>query len=201
MTTERLPDDSHRLAHAIGLILHPGIVSIPTLLLVLSDIPAAEGLAWTAIIACIVLVPALILIAYLRRRDRHTYQRSARLPIYIVLWVSVLVCLGLTQAFEAPRALVASVATLAVWLPLQLTINSTVTKISTHVAVITGCVFGVLVLGRIEPLPLQIGALLLIPLVAWARLVTKNHTLLQVGLGFLVGGGCVLVVMPLVLGL
>lgn len=199
--TEMIPDNSNRIAHTIGLLLHPVVVSIPTLLLVLSPLPLVDLLAWTILVSVIVLTPGLVTIGWLRRRDRHTYQRSARLPIYLVAWVSVVVCLFIIVVLDAPRELIASMATLAVWLPIQTLINSQITKISTHVAVLTGCVCGVLVLGRIDSLILQTLSLGLIPLVGWARIVTKNHTPTQVILGFLVGAGCVLSVMPLVMAL
>lgn len=199
--TELVPDNSNRIAHAIGLIFHPALVSIPTLLLVLNDLPLIDITAWTVLVSMIVLGPGMMLVLWLQRRDQHTYQRQTRLPIYALTWASVLACLGIIIVLNAPRELIASIATLAVWLPLQLAINSAFTKISTHVAVITGCLLGVLVLGKIEPLALQIAALVTIPLVAWARIVTKNHTLTQVVLGFVVAAGCVLTVMPFVLSL
>ena len=95
--------------------------------------------------------------------------------------------------------LIASLTALAVWLPFQLVINTFVTKVSAHTAVMAGCYSGLLFLGRLDSWELRIGVLLLVLAVVWARVVTKNHTATQVIMGLVVGVLPVLVVFPLML--
>jgi membrane-associated phospholipid phosphatase len=89
-------------------------------------------------------------------------------------------------------------ATLAVWLPLQLAINHRITKISAHTGVASGCFTALVLFGKLGN-ALIVTGILLIVLIAWARLMTKNHTLLQVILGCVVGAGSVLLVFPFLL--
>jgi membrane-associated phospholipid phosphatase len=58
---------------------------------------------------------------------------------------------------------------------------------------------GLYALGKLPTLPLQLVALGIVILVAWARVSDRNHTPQQVALGSLVGVGAVLLVFPLVL--
>ena len=78
-------------------------------------------------------------------------------------------------------------------------INTYVTKVSTHVAVAAGCATGLLLLGKLDSLLLQLAALTIVGLIIWARVTTRNHTVAQVLLGLLVGTGSVLGVFPLLL--
>lgn len=196
--TDTVPDNSKRIAHLIGLIFHPAIVAIGTLLLVLQDLPFEQILVWTALIGGIILIPVFIAIAYFRRQNRHTYQRGTRRPLYIIAWLSVALCFILIQLFEGPQILAICMATLAIWLPLQLAINHSITKISAHTAVASGCFTALVLFGKLGTV-LIVAGILLIMLIAWARLMTKNHTMLQIVLGCAVGAGSVLLVFPFLL--
>lgn len=193
------PDYRNRFAHLVGLIFHPFVVPIPTLLLLLRPLPRPEAHGWTALILVILITPVGLTLLLLARRGKYVYQRDVRGPLYVLGWTSVLTCLLLTLVLNAPRMLVACMATLAVWLPLQSAINQRFTKVSIHVAVITGCLLGLLLTGALESLWVRIAAVLAIYLTAWARMVTRNHTLAQVGLGILLGAIPVLLVFPLLL--
>ncbi|MEO8396275.1 MAG: hypothetical protein ABI700_25005, partial [Chloroflexota bacterium] len=65
--------------------------------------------------------------------------------------------------------------------------------------VVAGCYTALLILGRLETLPLQIALFALVIITLWARVITRNHTIPQVILGVLVGVLPVLLVFPLVL--
>lgn len=194
-----IPDNSKRIAYAVGLVFHPAVIAVVTLLLLLRDLSLTQTLMWSSLISGIILIPIFMTIAFLRyRRDRHTYQRKTRGPLYSIAWLSVITCLILILFFEGPRELAVCMATLAVWLPLQLSINHYITKISAHTAVASGCFMALLLLTKLSAALIVI-AILMILLIAWARLRTKNHTPLQVLLGLMVGAGSVLVVFPLML--
>jgi membrane-associated phospholipid phosphatase len=197
--TDIIPNNSNRVAYYVGLLFHPFVVAVPTLFIVLSEIPANEVLKWVALVISVFMVPVAMSLFFLRLRGKYIYQRRERLRIYIVGWVSILLCLVLTIALHAPAVLVACVAALALWIPLQFGINTWLTMISIHTAVITGCVVGLLMLGKLPSPLLQGLGLAVIVATAWARITTRNHTMTQVILGVFVGALPVLLVFPLVL--
>ncbi|MEP6987943.1 MAG: hypothetical protein ABI970_20245 [Chloroflexota bacterium] len=194
-----LPDNRNRIAHLISLIFHPAIVGIPTLLAILSEMTLSESLGWMVLMIGLLLAPNILLQIILQRKGRLVYQRQTRRPMYIVGWFSVLICLILLIILSAPHVLIACLLALLIWIPFQLIINQSLTKISIHVAVISGCLTGLLVLGKLDSPLLKILAIIILILTAWARIETKNHTLLQVVLGAVVGCLPVLIVFPLVL--
>lgn len=197
--TDPIPNNANRLAYWLGRLFHPAVICIPTLVLVLSDSPFAEAVGWTMLVAAMVTMPGLITIALLRKRQKHVYQRQTRGPVYLVIWLSVIGCLVVIWKGQGPTALQICMAALIVWLPVQLAINTYFTKISTHVAVVAGCATGLLLLGKLDTLFLQLIALLIIGSTIWARVTTRNHTVTQVLLGLVVGIGSVLAVFPLLL--
>ncbi|MEZ4667749.1 MAG: hypothetical protein R3E39_07510 [Anaerolineae bacterium] len=193
------PTYQNRIATAISLLFHPAVVGVPTLLAILNEMSFTEILGWTVLILGILLIPNVILQLILQRRGRFIYQRDTRKPLYIVGWLSVLICLVILIFLNAPRVLVACLIALLVWIPAQLIINQVLTKISIHTAVISGCLTGLLVLGKLDTPFLKVLAVIILISTAWARMETKNHTLPQVALGALVGSLPVLIVFPLVL--
>jgi hypothetical protein len=193
--TELVPDNSKRIAYFIGFGLHPATIAIGTLLILLWGLPLSDTIRWTALVAGVILIPIFATTAYLQRQDQHTYQRLSRKPIYLVAWIDVAICLGLILIFNGPTILGICMATLLVWLPLQLGINQFVTKISIHMGVASGCFATLWIVGKLTPLLILVCIALLL-LLAWARIQTKNHTIGQVVLGCVVGIGSVLLVFP-----
>lgn len=194
-----IPQEENRFAVLVGRILHPYLLPLPTTLAVLADLPLLQAVAWTLLVIGMVVLPGVAFAAVLKRRGRYLYQRRTRQPLYLVGWICVLLCLGVVVGLNAPRPLMASIAALAVWIPLQGAINTWVTKISGHAAVAAGCYTGLLLLGRLETPVIQALLLGLVMLTLWARVVTRHHTIRQVILGVLVGALPVLVVFPLML--
>ena len=194
-----LPDNRNRIANFISHIFHPAVVGIPTLFAILSEMSLSESIGWIGVMLGILLVPNIVLQVILQRRGRFVYQRQTRLPMYLVGWFSVLICLVLLILLSAPKVLIACLLALLVWIPFQLIINQVFTKISIHVAVVSGCLTGLLVLGKLDSPMLKLIALVILVLTAWARIETKNHTLLQVALGAVVGCLPVLIMFPIVL--
>lgn len=199
-TVDVTPDNTNKLAYLMGRIFHPYLICIPTVLILLGDLPLGETVKWTLLVLSFVLIPLMLASAYMvTQHRRHIYQRSTRGPIYLVFFLSVLACLALLIIFNAPRILIACFVTLVIWAPIQLLINRYMTKISTHAGVVAACSTGLLLAGKLNH-PLLVGFLALIVVVTmWSRVETKNHTVPQVLLGFLVGALAVLIVFPLVL--
>lgn len=193
------PDYRNRFAFWIGRLFHPYLICIPTLAAVLSDLPLHQALGWLILVVIILVTPLVLIGALLQRRARYLYQRRTRTPVYLAFWVSLLVCLLLLVILEAPLTLTACIVALLIWLPLQLVINTWVTKVSTHAAVIVGCLTGLLLLGKLDHVLLLIGAVAAVALTLWARMVTRHHTWQQVALGSLTGALPVLIVFPILL--
>jgi hypothetical protein len=194
-----VPDHRNRFAVIVGRVLHPYFLPIPVVLAILDGLPVGEAVEWTLVVISIILLPGMTYATYLQRQGRALYKRQTRNSLYLVGWSSILVCLGVTLYFHAPLVLIAAVSTLAVWVPLQWAINRWITKISAHAAVAAGCYTALLILGKLETLPLQIALFALVIITLWARVITRNHTIPQVILGVLVGVLPVLLVFPLVL--
>lgn len=198
--TDPIPDYTNRVACYLGWLFHPAVICVPTLLLVLRDLPPLAALCWTVLVASMVVVPGSITVAILRRQQRYVYQRHTRLPVYVITWLSVVASLAVVALLDGPRVLEVCLAALIVWLPLQAVLTHYYTKISTHVAVAAGCTAGLWLLGHLDGPLLQVAGLGVVGLTAWARVTTRHHTLAQVVLGLVVGTGSVLVVFPLLLG-
>lgn len=196
--TDIIPDKSNKIAYTIGLVAHPAVIAVLTLILILQDLSIQDMLFWTALISSLILIPTFIAIAYLRQRNRHTYERGTRKPLYIIAWLSVIICFLIISFFEGPQEMAICMATLALWLPLQLMINHYITKVSAHTAVASGCYMALILFGRLNSVLIIVGLVIILS-IAWARLTTKNHTILQVILGILVGAGSVLIVFPIML--
>lgn len=194
-----IPVHDNRFAVIVGRILNPFLLPIPTLLIILNDLPTRELLGWFGLIIGMILVPGAIATVLTERYVSPIYQRRTRGPLYLVAWISVLVCLAVILRLNAPLILIASVATLAVWVPLQWAVNTWVTKISAHAAVAAGCLVTLGLLDKAGTPLVEIVLLALMILTIWARVVTRHHTIAQVLLGILVGALPVLVIFPLVL--
>lgn len=196
---EPIPNYRNRFAYWMGRVFHPYLICIPTLAVVLSGLPFRQALGWVTLIVAVLVTPLLVAGQLLRMQDRFLYQRTARTPIYITFWASLIGCLMLLVVLEAPLKLVACIVALLVWLPLQLVINTHVTKVSTHTAVVTGCMMGLLLLGELNSVLLAAGAVAVVVLTLWARVVTRHHTWQQVAMGVLTGALPVLIVFPILL--
>ena len=178
--TDVRPDNRHRVAYLVGRIFHPYIICIPTLIAVLSDLPPDQVLGWSALVLSMLLLPTLTFGFYLQRRGQELYQRQIRNPLYLLGWLSVLVCLALIVGLEGPRVLIACLGALAVWVPLQGLINALITKLSAHAAVAAGCYTGLLLLGKLDNLAVRWLLLAFVLVTVWSRVRTKNHTFPQV---------------------
>ncbi len=198
--TDTIPDNSNTLAFVVGRIFHPYLIVIPTIFVVLSDLTFGEALKWSLLVLGIVLAPGILISYYVAiRHRRYLYQRATRGPLYFIGFLSVLACLLVLIALDAPHILIASLTTLLIWVPAQMVINAYVTKISAHAGVIAGCSMALLLTGKLTH-PFWLVALLFVVLITlWSRVATRNHTVPQVVMGFLLGALPVLLVFPLML--
>ncbi|HEX3050375.1 MAG TPA: hypothetical protein VHP83_06960 [Aggregatilineaceae bacterium] len=184
--TEVIPHNRNRLGVWISRATHPLIIFIPTLIIVLKNTPLLEALGWISFIALLIFVPATILLRRLKQQGKQTYQREARHLIYVTFWVCMVMSTLLALVLGAPSRLLFSLLCLCIWVPLQYAVNARFTKISVHVAVISGIMLALLLMGELSSIPWLIGAIGVVLATAWARLVTGHHSLLQVSLGITV---------------
>lgn len=184
--SDPVPHNRSRLGTWLGLIFHPFTVFVPALIVVLRDTEPLAAVEWVVFIAVMILVPLLLLIQLARRKGCYTYQRGMRHPLYLAFWTSMMVCMGLAAALDAPERLVFALLTLVIWVPLQAIINARLTKISAHTAVITGILVALYALGDLDSPLLVVGAVGAVWATAWARIATGHHTVLQVSLGIVV---------------
>lgn len=189
MTRRTLSTITARLAWCISIVFSPFLVPIATAIGVIQKHAAPQDiLRWSGIVVLFVTVLPVLSIAVMARltkvSDLHLKNREERfLPLCCTL-VSMIVGTFLLHHLGAEREIV--------WAGVAYIINSVVFlaitltwKISFHSSVTTGCVTVLAML--VNP---QLGWLfLLIPLIAWARVYRKRHTLLQTVVGAVLAVG------------
>jgi|YNPNPStandDraft_1061719.scaffolds.fasta_scaffold03529_5 drug/metabolite transporter (DMT)-like permease len=186
---------SQRTAQIISRFISPQYVAVPlAIILGLYDpVSWQRGLLWVAIVLVLsVGVPVAILWREFRRgkiSDWHISNRRERLkpvPVLVSL-IAPIVPLVLLFLFDGPKLLIAALlsALLLVLFNLAITVRW---KISQHVS-------GVAATTTLLTATLGLAAaptLLLIPLIAWARIKVGAHTVMQTIAGGLAGMGITL---------
>ena len=164
------------------------LLAVPLFLAVGAQAAGARGLLWGLL--CVFLTSGLSLayLAYLARsgkvRDPRSIPQSERmrpLQVVAVLHAGAFVAVTLLSAPAPLRAALHSYA-LATLLFALLT---PLTNLSLHAAGVSGAAVCLIYVFGAWGLP----ALLLVPLVWWARTILGRHTSVELALGVLVGGG------------
>lgn len=193
-----LPAD--RLAELVSKIFHPLIIVIPTLVIAMLQTGSTLGqaLLWTLVSACIVNIPMALLIYSGVRSGRYTDMsvslREQRRSIYLVGAATLVVLLLVLILGKAPIVLIACLVSAVIATLLGYTINR-FTKLSIHSAAMAGCAAVLLWTAPVVGWILVIFA----PLVAWARIRLKHHTVVQILIGWMVAMACVFIVFSLML--
>jgi membrane-associated phospholipid phosphatase len=178
-----------RIAWGISVLFSPFLVPIATAVGVIQKHAAPQNaLRWLVIVVLFVTVlPVLsiaVMVRYAKVSDLHLHNREERLLPLCCTLVSMVVGTVLLHQLGAAREIV--------WAGIAYIVNSVIFsaitpiwKISFHSSVATGCVTVLVML--VNP---QFGWLfLLIPLIAWARVYRKRHTLLQTVVGAVLAVG------------
>jgi PAP2 superfamily. len=141
-------------------------------------------------------IPVAYIVRGVRRgrfTDRHIMVREHRPAVIVAAAVSVVAGLALMLAFDAPRDLIALVVAMLAGLALTLVVTVWWGKASVHTAVAAGtAVTLVLVFG-----PWLHLSWLVVGLVAWSRVVLKEHTVAQTIVGIALGALAAGAVFPL----
>jgi membrane-associated phospholipid phosphatase len=195
MTRSNLSTIPAGIAWGTSVLFSPFLVPIATAVGVVqkyADPP--DALRWLVIIAIFITVLPILSIALMVRSARvsdfHLQNREERLLPLCCTLISMIVGTVLLHHLGAAREIVwAGIAYIA-----NSVIFSAITpiwKISFHSSVATGCVTVLVML--VNP---QFGWLfLLIPLISWARVYRKRHTLLQTVVGAVLAVGNTVVVL------
>ena len=178
---------SKKIAQIISLVLNPLVILLPVPFFLVFEKTnnLARSLAWTGISTFFIFLYFILIVAGIKLgifSDLDVSKRQQRPILFLVglfLSISYLIFLFL---FHAPGIL--QIGTFALILGLFIIgIFNMFTKVSGHLAVLSAFLtFAVLVEGWIF-----LGSFILLPLLAWARIKTKNHTLSQTILGSAIG--------------
>ena len=181
-----LIETRRRIANLISNILNPFLVSLILILLLSLGVTSSilDALRWSLILIALSILPVYLAIIYLVRSGRldsvFTNVRRQRLKIYLLAggWAAV-GCVVLLYLKAPPRLMAASVAGLST-VVIFMCINLW-WKISLHTAFIAASVTLLVILyGWVA-----VVAIVMIPLMFWARMELKRHSLAQVVAGAL----------------
>jgi len=182
----------NRLAVAISNVLSPPVLVAPILALGvwLSDVPGTWRYA-ALYLAIAVLVPLGDLVWLLHRgkvSDFHLAQRGQRTRPFLVSILCTTASLLLLVRLDAPRIFIALVQA-ALLQAVLLFLITLFWQVSIHTATVAGfATLAVLALGSSG-----LALLLLVPVVGWARVHLRRHTVAQTIAGAAIGSGTLLV--------
>lgn len=176
------------IARWISHIISPhivGVVLTSVIALQYSDNPISI-LLWLAGMMPLLVVPPLVYLMWLVHKgklaDIYMPDRESRMIPLVVLMLWLLLCMGLMYYLQAPIVLIALVFAAAVLIS-ALGVVTIFWKISFHGAAISAAATTTMMMAGSAAWPV----VLLVPLVGWARVRLKRHTLRQVVYGSLVG--------------
>jgi hypothetical protein len=179
----------HDIARLASTIAAPAPVASVLLLGVAcyTSTSPAEGLVFGALLAACATLPTTLYVEHLLRRRAglrhdHLSRRSERLAPLAIACASVLVAAVAVRALEAPRGLETVVLTMLFVLGLTLAVTP-LSKISVHMAAITGCCVVLQLLFGV----FGVALLPIVTIVGWSRLELGEHTLAQVVSGAVLG--------------
>ncbi len=181
----------YKAARLVSNIISPPLVSVLGILLMANFIGTREAWQWAWIfVALVVLVPTLYVVLLLKQgkiENFHIPNRENRKKPYLVIIGSNLLGVILMALMGAPFLLVAF-GVMGVTQSTLLFLINMYWKISGHATAISGLsVFIVAALGwSLAPV------LVMVPLVAWARIRTYSHTFWQTIAGILTGSTFIL---------
>ncbi len=186
------PGRGYAIARTISQIFHPVILSVISIFIVgtMGVRPISHGLGWAFACTLIQVLPPTIFFAVRLRQGAYTDDdisvRSQRNELYLFGLVTVLVGVGLLRLLGAPQPFLA-LFTSAILINIVSWLVNLFWKISIHAAGIGSCATVAALYSEPLGLLLWIGALSL----GWARVRTRNHTLMQVVAGLALSCACV----------
>lgn len=175
------------VAEVISLILNPLVILVPVPFALVYEKTNSLPLAfqWTAVSVFFIFIFFLAILAGIKIgvfSNLDISKREQRPLLFSIGMILAVVYFTTLFLFHAPAVLMAG--TIAIILGLiVLDIVNLFTKVSGHLAVLSAF----LTFATIAEGWKALVGVLLIPILIWARIKTKNHTLLQTMLGILLG--------------
>ena len=177
-----------RFAHLISAATRLPLLAVPLFLAVGAEAAGTAGLLWALLCVLLTSGLSLLYLSYLTRsgkvRDPRSIPRAERVgPLRVVAALhagAFLLVYGLGGPAELTAALLSYAIATVIFALLTQLIN-----ISLHAAGVAGTAVCLIFVFGSWGLP----ALLLLPAVFWARLRLQRHTLTELALGALAGGG------------
>jgi len=175
-----------RIANLTSNILNPFLIGL--ILIVLASFEATttvfDTIKWSLILTALSVLPIFLFVVYLVRHDRldsiFANVREQRTKVYVLAIILAVVSCIILLSLKAPlmllAAFVASLSANAIFMLVNL-----YWKISVHTGFITAAVTLLFILYGLTSL----ASVVLIPLVAWARMELEHHSLAQVFAGAL----------------
>jgi membrane-associated phospholipid phosphatase len=175
-----------RIANLTSNILNPFLIGL--ILIVLASFEATtsgfDTIKWSLILTALSVLSIFLFVVYLVRHDRldsiFANVREQRTKVYVLAIVLAVVSCIILLSLKAPlmllAAFVASLSANAIFMLVNLR-----WKISVHTGFITAAVTLLFILYGLTSL----ASIVLIPLVAWARMQLEHHSLAQVFTGAL----------------
>lgn len=182
-------DNHDVLASLIALVAHPIIIgTLGLLTVVFTAMPdPKERILYLALLTLITFAPAaLYLLVHFKGSVMEMFElidREARLVPYLLMILGAIGAIVILAQIEAPRLIFIMTLVLLANEIILGTLNFW-TKVSIHTATVT---FTAITLGYLID-PAWYVLLFLVPLIAWARVYRRRHTLKQVLGGALFAG-------------
>jgi membrane-associated phospholipid phosphatase len=176
-------------AKVVNVLLHPVIVTIPGVFLIVYKSTAEIQLAlfWTFVSIFFSSTIGLFVMYGVKKgffTNLDVSNRKQRIILYPFIIAVVLLFVGFVYIVHGPKVLVDASILIILALIILDTINTRI-KVSGHVGVLSAFVTGFAYsFGGVSYL-----SLLLIPLIAWARITEKRHTLKETIVGAICGIG------------
>ena len=177
-----------KLAALISAATRLPLLAVPLFLAVGAQAAGARGLLWGLLCLFLTSALSLVYLAYLARsgkvRDPRSISRAERVrPLRVVAALHVGAFLVATL-LGAPAELRAALLSYAL-ATLLFALLTPLTNLSLHAAGVSGAAVCLIFVFGVQASP----AILLVPLVWWARTLMGRHTQPELALGVLVGGG------------
>jgi len=183
---QRSSSQADRFAELVSYIFHPLLIVIPTLVIAMVRLGSTiwEALFWTVLSVAIVNLPMALLLIWGVRSGKYTDAsvsvREQRTSIYIVGGTCLVILLAVLIIGDAPSVIIACLISAVLSTVLGYWINRH-TKLSLHSAAMAGCTAVLLWTAPLIGMVMAIFA----PLVGWARIRLKHHTLVQILIGWI----------------
>ena len=181
-------------AEIISLVLNPLVVLVPLPFFLVYEKTGnfMLSVAWTMVSAIFIFIFFLAILVGIKIgvfSNLDISKREQRPLLFAIGMVLALVYFATLFLFHAPTILLIGTTTLFLGL-IALSAVNMFTKVSGHLAVLSAFVTFLIIAEEWRALI----TILLIPLLIWARIKTKNHTLFQTILGVELGAGIIIVI-------